>query len=154
MAYSTEASVRAASGFHDTVKITSATISAYIDEADSIIDAHIGKVYQLPLPTTPKIIRMLSRHITVGLLYSNEYGEESQNLDKDWEKRLKWAMEQLELIREQKLQLVGDPGDATYPGIELPRASLLQPSFYPTEASSDPSYPDSTAPKTGMNTQY
>jgi len=148
MAYCTKTEVRAATGFSDSDKISDTTIDAYIADADSVINAKISDLYTLPLASTPDIINMLSRYLTIGLLYSNEYGEESQNTDKGWEKRMNWAMNILEDIRKQKTKLV----DST--GAELARRTLRSPSFYPTAASSDPAADNSTAPRISMNTKF
>lgn len=130
MAYTTEALVRAATGFASTTNITAATITAYIADADSVINASIADVYSLPLSETPEIIETISRHITVGLLYANEFGEESQATDKGWKGRLDWAMNILDRIASQKLKLRDSSGD------ELTRSTLKQPSFRPTAATS------------------
>lgn len=130
MAYTTEAAVRTASGFSNTTNITTGTITSYIADADSVIDSKIGEIYTLPLSETPQIIETLSRFITVGLLYANEYGEESQGTDKGWQTRLEWAMDQLEAIRNQETKLY----DST--GTELARNPLKQPTFRPTAATS------------------
>ncbi len=148
MAYSTKAEVRASTGFSSTTRISDATLDAYIADADSVINSKIAELYSLPLASTPDIINMLSRFLTIGLLYSNEYGEESQNTDKGWEKRMEWAMGILEDIRKQKTKLVDSNGT------ELARRTLRSPSFYPTAVSSDPAAENSTAPRISMNTKF
>lgn len=148
MAYTTKAIVRAATGFSDTTKITDATIDLYIADADSVINAKIADVYSLPLSETPSIIGTISRHITIALLYSNEYGEESEDTDKGWKKRMDWAMGMLGDIQKQKIKL------RTSAGVELDRSSLRKPAFYPTEASSDVSATDTTAPQITMNKEF
>lgn len=153
MAYTTEAIVRAASGFSNTTNIPSATVTAYIADADSVINSKIADVYTLPLAvsgvaSTPDIIEMLSRHITVGLLYANEYGEESEDTDKGWQKRMKWAMDILDDIQSRKTKLRNSNG------AEYDRSSLKNPTFYPTESSSDPDATDTTEPKLTINQQF
>ncbi len=153
MAYTTEAAVRAATGFSNTTNISSATVTAYIADADSVINSYIGDVYALPLAlstvaTVPDIIETLSRHITTGLLYANEFGEESEDTDKGWKKRMDWAMGILEKIQKRKLKL----RSAT--GVEYDRTSLKSPVFYPTDASSEADADDSTEPKITMNGKF
>lgn len=148
MAYTTEAAVRVASGFNNTTNIITGTMTTYIADADSVIDAAVGDRYLLPLSATPQIIETISRHITVGLLYSNEYGEETENLDKGWKNRLDWAMEQLEKIKEGKLKLYDTDGS------EITRSSHFNPAFYPDDDSSDLDAVDTTAPKLTMNEQF
>lgn len=148
MAYTTIAVVRAATGFNDVVKIPDTTITAYIADADSVIDAKICDVYSLPLSSTPEILETIARHIVVGLLYSNEYGEESQDTDKGWRGRLDWAMSILEDIQKQKTKLY------TTAGVELSRSSLKQPRSSPNYTDSALSYPDSKAPLVTRNMQF
>jgi len=150
--YTTVAAVRLATGFSDTAKITTARIEQYIGDADSTINSYLVSIYTLPLASTPSIIEMISRWLAIGLLYADEYGEESQNLDKGWEKRLAWAKEMLESIKKQEVKLVSESGATA--GQELARATLMQPTSLPNDTTSDPSYIDSTAPKVSMNTQY
>lgn len=131
MAYSTEAAVRTATGFSNTTQITSATITAYLADADSVINAKIADIYSLPLASTPEIIETLARYITVGLLYANEYGEESENLDKGWQKRLDWAMGILDDIQSGKVKLYNTSN------VELTRSTRINASFYPTTVASE-----------------
>lgn len=149
-AYTTKAAVRIATGFSNTTNISDTLIDDYIVDASSIIDSKIADVYILPLPNPPpEIIEMICRVITCALLYFNEYGEESENLDKSWKSKLDWAYSMLEDIRTQKTKLV----DGTT-GMELPRSSLKQPSYYPTDTSSEPTAENSTAPKLTMNQSF
>ena len=131
MAYTTESAVRAASGFSNTTNITTGTVTAYIADADRVIDSYVADIYSTPLSATSEVVEMLSRYITIGLLYANEYGEESQGTDKGWKSRLDWAMDQLQKIKDQKMKLYDSSG------VELSRSSLRVPSFYPTESSSE-----------------
>jgi len=148
MAYTTITLVRSASGFANVTNIPDATVTAYISDADSVINAALGERYSIPLSETPEIIETISRHITVGLLYANEYGEETNDTDKGWENRVNWAMDQLEKIKTGILKLYGTTGD------ELTRATLHQPASYPTSASSEEDATDSTAPKFTMNKTF
>lgn len=150
MAYTTEAAVRTATGFSSTTNITSATITAYIADADSVINAKVGARYSIAAIVTapPQIIETISRHITTALLYFNEYGEESENLDKAFNKKMKWAMDLLDQIQTGKMKLYGTDN------VELARSTVDLPSFYPTAASSLATAVDSTEPKITMNEKY
>lgn len=153
MTYTTEAAVRAATGMTNTTNIPSATVTAYIADADSVINSYIGDVYVLPLAiasvtSTPDIIETLSRHITTALIYSNEFGEESEDTDKGWKKRMDWAMGILEKIQKRKLKLRNGNG------VEYDRTSLKNPSYYPTDASSEEDADDTTEPKLTMNQEF
>ena len=153
MAYTTIKEIRESTGFHDDDKITDEKITRYIKDADSVVNSYIGDVYVLPIAlsgvaTVPDIIETISRQIAIGLLYSNEYGEESQDTDKGSEKRLNFYMKQLELIQKQKLKLRDDNGT------EYDRTGFKSPSYYPTEESSEVDAEDSTAPKLTMNQQF
>lgn len=148
MAYTTEAAVRAATGFSDASLITTGTITTYIADADSVINSKIADQYSLPLSSTPEVIEMVSRHITVGLLYADEYGEETEDSDKGWQKRMDWAMGVLDDIKAGKMKLYNTSND------ELTRSTLKQPVFKPTTASSEAGAEDSDEPKITMNQQF
>jgi len=149
MAYTTIAAVRIATGFSDDTLITDALITQYIADADSVINAAIVDRYTLALASIPDIIETISRHITTALLYSNEYGEESEDTDKGWRGRMEWAMEQLENIKTGKLKLLDN---TTL--VELTRSELFQPVFKPTNVSSDPAAADTDAPRLTRNEQF
>lgn len=148
MAYTTKAIVRAATGFSDATKISDTTLDLYIADADSVINAKIADIYTLPLSETPSIIGTISRHITVALLYANEYGEESEETDKGWKKRMDWALKLLDDIQSQKIKLY------TTAGAELARSSLKKPVSRPDDTSSDPDTDDNTAPYLTMNKEF
>lgn len=148
MAYTTEAAVRTASGFSNTTNITTTTITAYLSDADSVINGYIADVYDLPLSATCEMIETIARHITVGLLYANEYGEESQGTDKGWKGRLDWAMDLLKQIQDQKLKLYDSSGD------ELTRSALRLPVFSPTTAESAATATNSKEPRITMHMQF
>lgn len=148
MAYTTKAIVRAATGFSDATKISDTTIDLYIADADSVVNAKIADIYSLPLSETPSLIGTISRHITVALLYANEYGEESEDTDKGWKKRMDWAMKLLDDIQSQKIKLY------TTAGAELARSSLKKPASRPDDASSDESAEDSTYPRLTMDKEF
>lgn len=149
MAYSTVANVRKNTGLSNSTNISDAFITAKIAYADAVINSKIGGVYSLPLASTPDLIAFLSLEICSAMLYMGEYGEELQDSDKGWDKRMKIANDILDDIQSQKTKLYN-----TSTGEEYARASLLNPSFYPTEISSDPETEDSTAPYLTMNGDY
>lgn len=148
MAYSTVAEVRNATGMQDSNNITDATVTARIAFADGIINGKIGSVYQLPLSATCELIHFCSLEIASLFLALDNYGEESENTDKGWKKKLDTIYSILEDIRTLKTQLY----DAT--GTELTRSTLRTPAFFPTDASSDPNAVDSTQPKISINQKF
>ena len=153
MAYSIEADVRAATGMNDATRITSATVTGRIAFADGIINGKVGSVYALPLSVagaavTPDLVHFLSIEIASLMLYWDNYGEETQNTDKGWKKRLDAAYSVLEDIRTLKLQLYDGDGN------ELDRSTLRQPSGYPDDASSSDTATNSTAPRLPINAIY
>ena len=129
MAYSTEANVRIITGFTDVQKISPTTVGKAIAQADALINSKIGDMYVLPLPSTPKLLELISEQLAKGILYV-EYGEETQNLDKGWEKTMKYYMGLLDSIQTGKLKLRDDTT-----GAELPSSSVNLPSFYPNQTS-------------------
>lgn len=131
MAYTTEAAVRAATGFNDEELISDEKIVSAITDADSVINAAIGSVYSLPLASTPGVIEAASKWIAISLLYGEEYGEESQDTDKGWAKKLDWAMKLLDKVRDGELRLFNTSGE------ELNRVATQQVSSFPDTEESE-----------------
>jgi phage gp36-like protein len=145
--YTTEDEVRIATGFNDPEKIDAIVINSAIAQADSIINAKIGKIYQLPLASTPAILNNISLQIAKSLLYMQEYGEETQNLDKGWEKNFNFQLGLLDQIAKQKLALLDDDG------VELALTGLTEIQSYPNNTSNlDLNNP--TANKFSMNSKW
>lgn len=133
--YSSIQSVRIITGFTEAdsngrMKVSDETIQMAIEEADGIIDSKIASVYRLPLVGNSKTLRAISKQIAKGLLYSGEYGEETQNLDKGWEQILEFYLGLLDDIFNQKMILVDEDT-----GQEFPRSSTKMPAFYPNRRS-------------------
>lgn len=148
MSYTTEAAVRTASGFSNTTNITTATITAYLADADAVINSKIADIYSLALSGTSELVETIARHIVVGLLYANEYGEESQDTDKGWKGRLDWAMDILDQIQSGKMKLYDSSG------VELTRSTLRNPVFKPTTVSSASDADDSDEPRLTINQKF
>lgn len=148
-AYTTSDLVRGATGMTDETLITDAYVDLKIAGATGLINGKIGDAYVLPLATVPDLIEWLALEITVCLLFMDQFGEETGDSDKGWDKRLKVLMLMLEDIRTLKTKLYDDST-----GVELPHNSLLSPAFYPNAASDDPSYPNTTKSKITMNRRY
>lgn len=146
MAYCTKQQVRDATGMQNTTKIPDAYLDLKITYADGLINGKIGKIYELPLVTTPNLIAFFSLEITVAVLFIDQYGENSGDSDKGWQKRLDWLVGELDKIRDGELQLFNDTT-----GVELPIRDAMLPSHFPTVASSEPDAVDSTASKITMN---
>lgn len=140
--YTTVETVRIMTGFQEATppedsKISDETIELAIKQADSIINGKIGDRYQLPLASTPYLIESISSQIAKALLYAQEYGEETENLDKGWQKTMDYFVEMLDDIQLGKTKLRDDDT-----GEELARSTTDFPSFYPNEQSeNDPFNP-------------
>lgn len=146
--YSTEADVRTQAPFKDDTLITDAYITQKIAEADDLIDSMIGQVYQLPLSSNPDTIVYLSKAITTCFLYR----EQNTNFEvepgvsiEDFKDNL---IQTLEMIRTRKIKLFDSSG------AELALTGITSPQFFPTDASSDPSAENTTAPKLTMNQKF
>lgn len=142
MAYTTSDLVRAATGMTDTTKITPTRVTASITQADSIIDSKIGEVYQLPLEETPGIIQFASTQLASAILYADEYGEETQNLDKGWKSKFNNIIALLESIRTRQMKLFDSDN------VELALTGLSGITGYPNNTSNvdtaDPTASDFT----------
>jgi hypothetical protein len=136
MSYCTEAQVRAATPFKSTSLIASAYVTDKIAAADSIINAKISKVYQIPLAvsgatSTPDIIEEVSIKIASALLYLEQFSEETAGSGIDGAKLLEEAIKILDDIEEQKQRLVNAAG------VEYDRSTFMNPVGYPNQSSTD-----------------
>ena len=148
MAYSTEPQIRRASPFKDTINISKEYIEETIAQADDMIDSKIGEVYVLPLASTPPILTMLSVKLVSYLLYLDQNTNiEVQNGVKIFD-LLKQVEEKLEDIRLRKYKLYDEQR------VEFPLNKLQLMKAYPTDASSDPTSPNNTAPKFSINQKF
>jgi len=147
MAYCTVQQVRDATGMQNTTKIPDSYITLKIDYGTGLINSAVARRYVLPI--THDMLSFLNLEIAVALLFMDQYGENSEDTDKGWERRLKFLTGEIEKIANGEVQL-RDPST----GAEMPRTTLGQPSFHPSLASSDPAATDSTQPKFTMNKVY
>lgn len=131
MAYSNIDTIRLITGFVDDTKIEDDVITSAITEADSTINGIISRRYIIPLSETPALIQLISEQLAKAILYAQEYGEETENLDKGWKKSMDHYMGVLSDIASGKLRLLDSNGD------ELPRSTVDQPAFYPNDVSEE-----------------
>jgi phage gp36-like protein len=92
---------------------TGRTYTAAAADADGLIDSYIGARYALPLASTPAIVLAIASDLTRWELYEEKPTEEV-------EARRKFALEQLEQIRDGDLLL---PGVAVATGMTISIAS-------------------------------
>lgn len=147
MAYTTEAAVRAATGMNDANKISQTTVLLKIAMATNEIDSKIGSIYALPLAHTPDMISLIALEIASALLNMDEYGEETQNLDKGWKNKLAQMIGMLDEIQAGTQKLY-------YNGTELTRSTLMLATFYPNAQSDDANSDPCTAPKFTMDRKF
>lgn len=148
MAYCLEADIRKQSPFKDVLLITPAYVTQKIAEADNIINGAIGGTYTLPLNPVPDTIVNISKELTTLIIFQeqdkNIEVQPGINIQAEW----KTLMDALNAIALRKLKLFDSNG------IELPLNSSALPSGYPNNTSSDPSYPNSTAPRFTMGQKF
>lgn len=108
--YSTATKVRDEAGFTGNNNILDATITSYIDAATSHIDGKIGRIYTLPLASTPAIIELIERNLAAGYLMLDEYGTQGEGTSKDGNAKIKWAESMLESIEKGVIELVNTSG--------------------------------------------
>lgn len=147
MAYSTILQIRAATGMTDETKISDDRVTSAITAADSIIDSKIGGVYQLPLSETPGIIEFCSIQLASSILYADEYGEETENLDKGWKSKQAEIFKILDSIFNRTLFLFDSSG------IEFPLTGVSSIISYPNDTSNEDTN-DPTAAKFTINRQW
>ncbi len=119
MAYSTNDNIRQEAGFTGNTNITDARITSFKGAATSHMDGIIGRVYSLPLASTPSIVELIERKLAAGHMLLEEYGEQAEGMGKDGQKKVDWAEEMLRMIEEGLLRLVDTSG------VELSKASLI-----------------------------
>lgn len=54
---------------NDEGSIVEAVVAKAIDEAETLVDAYIGKRYALPLPSVPPVLRMVAIDLSIYNLY-------------------------------------------------------------------------------------
>jgi len=136
MSYGSIAQVRIGTGFNDVTNIPDATVQTALDYASALIDAKVGQQYTLPLsvggtPTTPDLIDGLANECASAIMYMDEYGEESQDTDKGWEKKWNKCFEVCDMILKGELKLF-DPST----GEEYDKSNQLNPVFSPNDNNS------------------
>lgn len=96
--------------------ITDLDINFHIEKADSLIDAMLGEVYNVPLLPIPSLIKNISIDLAVFFLAEDLYSSQQPNMDAYHEKRYTRAMEMLNKIVLGDLIIVGNTpkGDAGY----------------------------------------
>jgi phage gp36-like protein len=147
--YTTVEQVRIATGFEEATppaeaKISDGVIEQAIKEADGIINGKINDVYILPLSSVPSLIEMISTQLAKGILYAQEYGEETENLDKGWQKTMDYYLGLLDDIRDRKLKLIDENGQ------NLPTSSLFRMSGLPNAQTNQDKH-NPTNPKFRIN---
>lgn len=110
MAYSTVANIKQEAGFTNNSNITEATVTRHLTAADSQIDSVIGKLYTLPLASTPGLIERISRYLAAGSLMLEEYGTEAEGTSKDGKAKIDAAMKDLNSIASGLITLVDSSG--------------------------------------------
>lgn len=149
MAYSSEEVVRQQSPFKNSTNIDTAYITRKIAEADSIINSYIGLAYQLPIPSTPKIIQAISETLSVLLIFREQNPNieiaNGVNVEETWAAQL----ELLDQVAKGKYKLFDDTT-----GVELPLVNAKRLGFYPNAASDESAGPDNTAPYFTMNQTF
>lgn len=134
--YGTVAQVRIETGFNDATNIPDSVIQTKLDYATGIINAKVAQQYTIPLslsgtPTVPELITGLANEMAAALLYMDEYGEESQDTDKGWERKWRAILEICNMILDGTLKLF-DPDS----GQEFDKSAQLNPEFSPNDTNS------------------
>jgi len=88
------------------------TLTSYVDEAHDYVVGKLAKVYNLPLASTPNIIKLIEKKLAAGYLLDKEYsvgGDEAE--DTRGSRWIKWAERKLEDIADGLLELVDNSGN-------------------------------------------
>lgn len=68
------------------VTVDTTVLAGFIASADAEIDGYIGHRYALPLPSTPRIVTMLSARLTRYMLYTARPGEPDEAIKDDYDR--------------------------------------------------------------------
>ena len=103
--YSTLTNTREEAGFTGNANISNARIQTFMDAATNYINDAIGKVYSLPLSSTPAILELIERKMAAGHLLWEEYGEQAEGTSKDGKAKVAWAEGTLKSIVDGAIEL-------------------------------------------------
>lgn len=152
MAYTDVETLRIITGFtgvdeDDDYLVSDDTINRAILQAEAIVNGAVASVYLLPFATTPDLVASITEQIAKALLYAEEYGEETENLDKGWKKTFDFQLAILDKIKNGRIFLIDSTGQ------EYPRSKIKLPAFYPNDISNDDPG-DPTNSKITVNEQW
>jgi phage gp36-like protein len=89
---------------------TSALISSKIPRAEAMINSYVGRRYSVPFTTVPPVIEQIAIDLTAYLALTAKFTRDNHNTN-DWVELIgKDCKEQLELIRDRKIDLVDSTG--------------------------------------------
>lgn len=89
---------------------TTALITAKIARADAMINSYVGRRYSVPFVAVPPVIEQISVDLTAYLALTAKFTRDNHNTN-DWVELIgKDCKEQLELIRDRKIDLVDSSG--------------------------------------------
>ncbi len=109
--YSTTAKIKDEAGFQRNPNLPNSKVVGFQEAANSLIDANIALRYVLPLAApVPALLELLERRLAAGYLMLDEYGVEGEGTSKDGNAKVKWAMEQLEMLSNGTIQLTDGSG--------------------------------------------
>jgi phage gp36-like protein len=109
-AYTTNEKVRREAGFSGNTNIDEATITAALDAAHAVVVGIVSQHYTLPLSFVPESLKLIEARLAAGYLLQDEYGEQAEGTSKEGDKKVKWAMKQLDYIADGTVQLLDSNG--------------------------------------------
>lgn len=112
MPYSDITAIRKEAGFTGNTNIEDSDITSFMGAATDHIDSALSNVYSLPLAETPEILELIERKLAAGYLLLEEYGQQAEGTDKDGQKKIDWAEEELAKIVSGKVQLLDSSDEA------------------------------------------
>jgi len=117
----------------NSTNIPDAYITAKIEMAQGIINGYCGDVYAVPwtADTCPDTIKAIALNFVMGLLYIDQFGQETEGTGIDGQKMIDGVTSTLKKIKSGVLRIF----DST--GAEITRVVLRDPVGYPTQTSTD-----------------
>ena len=111
MAYSNITNVREEAGFTGNSNVVDSKITAYLNAANSHVDGVLGRLYSVPLASTPSVVELIERKLAAGHLLLDEYGEQAEGTSKDGNEKVKWAEDMLDAIQKGLVELRDTSGN-------------------------------------------
>lgn len=111
---------------------TASLITEKIDRAESVINGYLGRRYTVPFAATPPMVETICINLTAHYTLKAKFTRDSHNTS-EWVEKLKEdAINDLELIRDRKIDLVNTSGTVISDKNATSRVKSNTEDYWPT----------------------